>query len=245
MNVHTSATSRFAAVLAIAMLASPAAHAQATNGDKWRYEVTPYLWAAGVVGTTRVDGITVNASPSFSDILSNLDFALMGTFEARRGRWGVLFDGFYVKVSDEPTITQGKVRFDLTQQLYSLSGTWRAIEDGASVDLLGGLRFSYLKPEIGVARGSIEDTNNMVGPFIGVRGIFPLSERWKLFGYLDAGTYGGGDYDWQIAAGAIYTIDADTSVKFGYRQLYTTYNKTASETDTRMHGLYLGVGFRF
>jgi len=40
----------------------------------------------------------INVGMSFSDILENLDAGLMGAFEARKGRWGVLLDAIYMKL---------------------------------------------------------------------------------------------------------------------------------------------------
>lgn len=105
MNVHPCKGWRFAPVLATALLASPAVLAQVVaSDDSWHYEASPYLWASGVDGTTRLGGTTVNTSSGFSDLLSDVDFGLTAAFDARRGRWGILFDGIYI--SSCPTTLQ-------------------------------------------------------------------------------------------------------------------------------------------
>src|SRR6187455_3532424 len=102
---------RVAAVLVATLLMTAnasLARAQAADSNKWKFELTPYLWGAGMSGTVSVndrpsDGLVVEQS--FSDILNVLQFALMGSFEARKGRWGAFTDGVYFKVDDEGVLT--------------------------------------------------------------------------------------------------------------------------------------------
>jgi hypothetical protein len=42
---------------------------------------------------------TVGVDKSSSDLLSRLDIAFMGAFEARNGRWGLIADLFYANLS--------------------------------------------------------------------------------------------------------------------------------------------------
>ena len=64
------------AAVAISATAVPA-HSQADPG--WKFELTPYLWAAGMSGTVSVNdrpNAGLEVEQSFSDILSVLQFAL-------------------------------------------------------------------------------------------------------------------------------------------------------------------------
>ncbi|MET0582116.1 MAG: outer membrane beta-barrel protein [Pseudoxanthomonas sp.] len=227
------------------LLCPTLADAQDTPDQRWQYEFSPYLWAAGVEGDTRLGPLSFDSSANFSDIVSKLDFGAMAAFEARRGRWGVLADAFYIKLSDDRQGPQGKINFDLTQQMYLLGGTWRAFEGAAPVDLIAGLRYKYIKPRIDAPSGSREHSQEALDPFIGVRASYPLNQRWSLVGHVDVGTYDGGDWTWQLLAGAKYALSATRFVKFGYRRLETKYSTDRFETDTTLHGLYVGMGFRF
>jgi hypothetical protein len=67
-----------------------------------RFEVTPYLWAAGIDGDIQFGRLPkTNVDQSFSDILDVLGIGVMGAFEARKDRWGFLFDAMYLKISDD------------------------------------------------------------------------------------------------------------------------------------------------
>lgn len=228
-----------------ALLSCTLANAQDTPDDKWHYEVTPYVWAAGVDGNTRLGPLSFDSSTSFSDILSNLDIAAMGAFEARRGRWGVVADLFYIKLSDDDRGPRGRLELEVTQQIYGLGGAWRALEGPAPVDLIAGLRYQSIKPRIEAPERSRERTRDAIDPFIGVRGSYPLDARWTLVGYADVGTFDGGDYAWQLLAGANYALSSTKTIKFGYRRFKTKYSKDEFEIDTTLYGLYVGLGFRF
>ena len=60
---------------------------QAVDQDKWQFQVTPYFWLAGLHGTGGVGNRTTRVDEGFSDVFDALNFAFMGTFEARKGKF--------------------------------------------------------------------------------------------------------------------------------------------------------------
>lgn len=246
MNIRfTSKTAAALGACAVSMAWAVPSAAQGQVGEHWEYEAAPYLWAAGLDGTTTVGDLSVESDHGFSDLVDKIDFGFTGAFEARKGRWGILFDAIYIKLSDDVGSPRGTVDVEAVQQMYTLGGAWRALEGPTPVDLIGGLRYNYLKPTLGlggVERGRSKDA---LDPYVGVRGHYPLDPRWTLVGYLDVGTFDGSDYAWQLLVGASYAWRPDRSLKFGYRQLKTKYSGERIELDTTMQGLYVGVGFRF
>ncbi len=84
------------------LVVAPMLHAQASEeSDQWQFEITPYLFAISLDGTTGVAGVTADVDVSFDDLLDNIDSAFMFVFEARKGPWGLGFDGMYSKLEDE------------------------------------------------------------------------------------------------------------------------------------------------
>ena len=72
-------------------------HSQETDtDDRWKFKAAIYLWGAGIDGTTRRGN---EFDVSFSDIISNLDMAFMGAFEARKSKWSLAADVVYLDVS--------------------------------------------------------------------------------------------------------------------------------------------------
>lgn len=252
------------AVVAIALMSCGVVSAQATEDASpavWKYELTPYLWAAGLDGSVRVDdrpsaGLAVEQS--FSDILKVLDFGFMGAFEATNGDYGVLFDGVYLRVADEGDIS-GPLGFTslsgeakLTQQVYAVAGSYRVLDAEDVVDLVGGLRYNSVKWDVRISASvpvlpapdrRFTRSESWVDPYAGARILKPLDERWALVGYADIGGLGmGSDLSWQAIVGANYAFRPDMSTKFGYRYISTDYDDDGFTYDVASAGLYLGVG---
>lgn len=238
----------------------------AAQTDAWQYEVTPYLWTAAMKGDVQGGPLPrINVDMSFSDIWDSLDFGAMGSFEARKGRWGVFFDAIYMKVSSSATAQRtgsGPVGAALTatanakmeQTLLSGAATYRAVEGVSPVDVFGGLRYVELDVDAGidgslfalsgtVARSASKD---WVDPYVGVRVHHPFANRWTLVAYGDIGGFGvGSDFTWQMAAGANYDFSKTISGKLGYRIIDVDYDKDGFLYDMKNSGLYAGVGIRF
>ncbi len=81
------------------------AHAQETDtDDRWQFKAAIYLWAAGIESTTR-RGNEIDVS--FSDIVSDLNMAFMGTFVARKSKWSLAADVIYLDIESDKTGTIG------------------------------------------------------------------------------------------------------------------------------------------
>jgi opacity protein-like surface antigen len=249
------------------LLSSLPAQAESGAGEgsrEWSFEVTPYLWATGLDGTLAVTsrpqaGIAVEQS--FSDLFKILDFAAAGSFEARHGRWGVLFDAVYFRVSDTASVTgpRGFVTLAadgmITQQMYTLLASYRVSDGSSQVDLFGGLRYASVQgdvelqatlPQLPLAGRSFGQKEHWVDPIIGARIRQPLGERWTLVGYADIGGFGvGSDLSWQLMAGANYAFSPDVIGKLGYRVVAFDYSEASFAYDIRFAGPYLGLGFRW
>jgi len=83
------------AVLAVPLPAT--AGNTGTNND-WQYAASIYLWGAGIDGETATGG---EVDIRFETLISNLNMALMGSFEARKSEWSILTDVVYLNVGDD------------------------------------------------------------------------------------------------------------------------------------------------
>ena len=62
--------------------------------DQWHYSLTPYAWFPNISQTLQFTtplggGKSVDVEVKPDNYLSDLEFALMGTFEARKGNWAL------------------------------------------------------------------------------------------------------------------------------------------------------------
>ena len=60
--------------------------------DKWQFQFSPYLWIAGINGRTGLGNLVVDVDAGLADENVDLNFGLMGTFEARKKRFIILTD---------------------------------------------------------------------------------------------------------------------------------------------------------
>jgi hypothetical protein len=100
------------------------AQAAAAPRSGWSFDFTPYLWGAAMEGSVGAGALpTINIDMSFSDILDHLDAGLMGAFEARKGRWGILLDAIYMKIEDAATASRTGPTAACTSAWASVSRT--------------------------------------------------------------------------------------------------------------------------
>ena len=241
-----------AAVLACLGLTG-AAEAQGT--DRWQFEATPYLWAAGLKGDVGIGQLSAQGvETSFSDLLKSLRIGFMGAFEGRKDRFGFLVDAMYMQLKQTRPASVplfGDVHATVTQQAYTVAATWRAVEGNAPVDLVGGVRTNYLKLDLDLSSSALAPqgrtavkSRDWVDGFVGARAQYPIAPQWALVGYADLGG-GGSDFSWQALGGVNYAISPTTIAKFGYRYLKVDYHRDDFLYDVATGGFYAGIGIRF
>ena len=229
--------------------------AQTVDPDKWQFQFSPYFWLAGLHGTGGVGNRTTNVDESFSDVFHALNFAFMGTFEARKRKFISLTDLEYVSVSDKKatpgplfsTVDAGFKTFIFDQEIgYRLLEN---SEKGASLDVLGGARVWRVKTDFEFGAGilpaaRIEGSRSWVDAVGGLRGKMALSQKLFLTGKFDLGG-GGSKFTWQVFGGAGYNVNPTIALILGYRVLDVDYDKNNFVFDMNQRGPIVGLGFRF
>lgn len=255
-----------ASLVAFALCGMPAANAADDGG--WQFEVSPYIWGAGLEGTSGVPGVEADIDVGFDDIWDNLDAALMGTVEARRGNWMILLDGLYMKLEDDKSRSWtgpggiGSLTGDLevtpTLQMYGLVGGYRVTADDIKIDLLAGARYTRVDMDLdltvttgGLLPGgtrSISGDESWWDPIVGIRIVIPFAEKWAGVLYADYGGFGvGSDSTYQLMVGVNWYFSKHFALKAGYRYLYQDFEDDDDEFkwDMTAQGPYLGIGIRF
>ncbi len=235
-----------------------------SSEPSWQFELTPYLWAAGLSGTTRIYGrpeAGLGVDQSFSDILSHLNLAAMGLIEARQGQWALLADALYVKVGETGGVT-GALGFlsltakaQVTQEVYSLAGAYRLEGTVDPIDLIVGLRYGAVKGDVSINISSppvpapnqrFVNTKDWVDPVIGIRIQHALTQRWSLAGYADVGGFDvGSRLSWQVVVGANYKFNERFVGKLGYRYLSFDYQDRNFYWNVANSGPCAGFGIRW
>ena len=258
-----------ALILAAAVCLAPspvAAQATAASGTGWTFDFTPYIWGAAMRGHVEAGTLPrIDIDMSFSDILHNLDAGLMGAFEARKGRWGLLFDAIYMRLEGSGTASRtgagpigatatASAELEVVQTMLAAAVAYRAVEGRAPIDVIGGLRYAKIEADATIngsfyaQSGTVAASakKDWVDPYVGVRFLTPIADRWTFVSYLDIGGFGvGSDFTWQAAVGVNYEFSRTFAAKFGYRYLAVDYDKNGFVYDMANSGVYLGLGIRF
>lgn len=135
----------------------PAAEAVA---DEWRFVIAAYMWGAGLSGTSSVGNLPpIDIGMSFSDILSDLDFAGFTAAEVSYRRFVGFTDLYYVKISAEQSTpfnilaTQLKLRSESLSWMFA--GGYRVIDEPRiEIDALAGGRLYSLSNRLSVSGAS-------------------------------------------------------------------------------------------
>ena len=219
----------------------------------WEVSLAPlYLWATAVDGDLSAGPVTVPVSLSFSDAADHFDAAFSFHFEASRGRWGVLTDLDFIRLSSSSTFTlAGRTiegEFEIDNILFDLAGTF-LVNDNARFRVIGGLRTYTLSPELEFSGPNasvtpIDASATSPNGFVGFRISPRLSEKWTFVGRADIGA-GDADLTWTGAAGFEYRFKSWGSLAFGFKALgidVTRDGEIVHEYDVTHYGPV--VGFR-
>ena len=180
-----------------AMGIAPATVSAADPGasDDWQFKAGMYLWGAGIKGETAVGS---DIDISFDDLISNLDMAFMGDFEARKSKWSLAADLIYLNVgaggaaSVPIAAAPGdslEVDADVKLRAWVMGFTggynlWQS--ERGTLDAIAGARYLEVKVTL--------DATDRLGPFarqrettasganwdavIGVKGDITLADKW-------------------------------------------------------------------
>ena len=265
------------AVLMMALLASTGAFAQQPAGEteSWQFGVSIYGWFPDITGQTSFTqpGGSSEFGIDIKNILDNLEFTLMGMFDARKGHWGFLTDVIYMDVGNSQTGTReatigrralpvnatANVNLDLKSWIWTLTGSYRALDQpGMTLDVVAGARYLDVEQTVNwvitgnVGSIAVPDRTGAAeagvtnwDALIGVKGRFAFGAQkaWFVPYYLDVGT-GDSDFTWQGLTGIGYAFRWGDVVA-AWRYLYYDLPSGKAIKDMSFSGPAIGVTFRW
>ena len=228
---------------------------QGADPDKWQFQFTPYFWLAGINGRAGIGNLDVDVDASITDSDVDLNFGLMGTFEARKNRLVILTDFQYSNLGTDratPRNLFSTASADFKTFVLDPEVGYRLIdnqEKGAFVDVLGGIRYWHLKSELTFNAGllpavSLTRSRDWVDGVAGIRGRKHLTPRLFLTGKADLGG-GGSNLSYQLFGGVGVLFGKRFALIGGYRDLDVNYNKDGFLFDVALHGPIFGLGIKF
>lgn len=216
--------------------------------DAWSYRVTPYAW----VPSLSLDAAIGPNPPATSetDLFDILDFALLMSGEARKGRWGVITEFNYLDLGDEASVAGGLVNFetDLKGFMIGAALAYRFFESPkVAADVFGGARLWSLDTEIDfVNLPSISREATFTDPIVGVRGQYEIDNSWFLTSLAEVGGFGvGSEFQWELLGRVGYRVSDTFSIGIGYRHLELDFDRSGVDASVAISGPFLAVDIVF
>lgn len=269
-----------ASILSASVLLTTASFAHADQGlsplpkiaDEWRFEVTPYLWGAGVTSSLFYNDRYLNtAKLSTSNVLGDLKSGGMITAEAHYGKWGIFGDLVSAtlqttsnsNVTVKPPALGGAVvpvnvadKVTLQQNMITGAATYTVLSNqNVYLDGLLGARGIMATATVsadlsafGYSRGFVDSKSiSTLDPIVGFKGRYRIADSaWYIPFYADIGGGGGTtNMTWQGILGVGKTFEKWVDVSLAYRTMYYDMKGDGLLQKTTFKGPQLAATFKF
>lgn len=246
------------------MVAAVPVAAQSTDEGDWQWDATIYLWRTDIRAQTAGGS---DISVDFGDVLSNLDYAFMGSLGARKGKWSVFGDMILVDAEDTEEISvtvpvepgtidvDASAKANLQSWIVHLMGGYNLRQSSSSdtrLDLVFGVRYLDLDADLGLdwtadgvpgSRAFTEGSTTFDG-VVGVKGQIAVNKIVTIPYYFDVGT-GDSDFTWQALAGLSFRVTNWLDIPLVYRHLEWEFDSDRLVGDLAFGGVAAGVKFHF
>jgi opacity protein-like surface antigen len=242
-----------AVALALALLSSLTAAVAAQTPPEWSFTVTPYFWLAGLDGKVGVRRVAAHVDLSFGDIIDALQFAVMGSANARYKSYVFGVDGMYIATGDVATTAfrgdTGSLTLNQKETMIQPTVGYTFLSASSGFDVLVGLRVWHLSADLDVDR-TRRPSNRRSGSKTWVDGTAGVQAHWNpqrilritLGGDIGAG---GSRWTWQAYGGAGVDVATWCTLGLYYRGLSVDYDRDDFLYDTNTQGFLIGATFRF
>lgn len=233
--------------------------------NEFRFALTPYLWMPGISGNLDYNNVQrVHSHLNGSKILDNLSVGGMLDGEVHYGRFGLMGNAMYAKLSSKGSKSYLKdqaLTVDSNTSawmgIYTVAGTYTAyVDKSVYVDLLAGARFLNLNSKVrldaSVAGTPFTGDRTLYSPVSATDGIGGLKGRARISDsnfyvpfYVDAG--GGSSvakFTSQQVLGVGYAFQY-VDLSLVYSNLYYSMSNKQISSYFSMSGPALAATFRF
>lgn len=229
--------------VATAIIVTASLPLQAAEGDTWKFELTPYIWGAGVDADVEVANRSAEIDASFNDIADNLDMTAAFLATAQYNAWVTWLQVDYLDLSSDLSRVSGNLESKLTMMTLGFGYQFQGWKEGQTFDVLLGVRNLKLDNELELdALGDFSGDRDVTDGVIILRPSLQLSERWRFNPTL---SYGGGDSESTYELQPQFQFHAweNAALRFGYRKLgYDIESSRGNTFDGAFQGPFLGIG---
>ena len=231
--------------------APAAGNTNPASEQDWHVNGTLYLWLPGIHGQLNAFDRNLGFKASPGDLLSNVDFGLMGLAAIQHKRLVIIPDLVWTRLSTTkardaqfPLSPGFSAEVKFTQVVVTPEVGYRLIDDPKiKIEGLTGFRFWHLGTAVSPGRlPSRSRSNNWADPLVGARIQVPLSEKLMAVIWGDVGGWGvGSQLDYQIVGALSYKINPNWALAAGWRYLFIDYSQDLFHWQIAQSGIVLGV----
>jgi len=221
-----------------------------TKESTWEFDVTPYVWFAGISADITFLDRTVPVEASFKDVLSNLKFGVLLHAEAKKDKWFIMSDLVYMKLREDGRIEILDVdtELEIKQLITELAGGYNLInsQNWLFIDGFAGWRYFGITNKLDIAGQNVLDkTINVNDPFIGLR-FRAVSEKWVNSFRFDVGGFGiGSEVSWKANLLIGYRFSELFSLYLGAQGYGVDFEQDNFQLDVVTGGFITGFNFHF
>ena len=238
-----------AAVLA-GLLLSAAMPVRAADGDGgWKFELTPYLWMAGLDADVTVQGNTVHVEQSFSDLLDSVSAGamLLGIVQYNRLVGLAQLDWISMDTNNlDPRPAAGRLESTFFMANLGAGYQFAGLLPRTTVDVLVGARIVSLDSKVTpTGAASVEKTVTLADPVLFVRPSFRLLSWLRFNPTVSIGGLGSSDLTYELQPTLQFQILDNVAARVGYRRVHYKYSGSLVTFDGSLSGFLAGVGVTF
>ena len=218
--------------------------------DGWHVDVIPYLWFAGVHGSSGIEGHEVSIHATPGEVLDYLNLGVMGAVETRYNRFLLPMDFMWIKLTDKKAFsfdegaTTAKVEFKET--IFTPGVGYRLVDTKKFiVDTRFGIRYWHLDSSFHiqgpVVNNGINGTADWVDAVAGGKIQVALTPKVFIGVFGDAGG-GQARSDWEVGGLLGMRVAKKWTIQGGYRYLSVNYRPQSTFVyDVNQSGILIGA----
>ena len=257
MRIHWAMLAATALIVATEPAFAESGNPLDKDDDEWKFTIAfPMIWAPQIDGKVR-GGQDVDFTISFSEILENLNFGIMGELYANRGPYGFALRTNYLRVRDDHSrsgLLDTRVESELQMGVNDLLASFRVHE---KVRLVTGVRHLLAKLDLDIVStiGGVEIINEQINVtddnkfdlLLGINFSHWFNDKWGIMLNADIGVAGDNDRDFSTEFRALYHISDLNNFWFGLRYLNIGNDSVTDGVNYQVDMTQLGptVGWAF
>ncbi len=238
---------------AAVLMAGLSARAEEPQG--WKFEITPYMWLAGLEGDVTVNGQKADFEKSASDLLDYVDVggSLLGVAQYDRYLFWGQVDYFSLStdeldVEDQPQ--GGSLDADTLLAEVAVGYQVDGWAEGQTFDILVGARMLSMESELDVVgHGTESKESDLVDPILVVRPSIPMFpsriDGLRFNPTLAIGAGGDADLVYELFPQIQYQFADSMAARVGYRTVGYKFEEGSNELNVQLAGLIVGLGIMF